>query len=115
PSDESEVAQPSATPWWRRVLSRRLPAAWAAALVAAAFGGGVLTAAALDGILPQRADGAVASEPAADGWRLFGRPRAKDAPRGGPAKPEGFAIWRTRIDSTGPEPRACIEMSRALD
>ncbi|MDX9997808.1 MAG: alpha-2-macroglobulin [Phenylobacterium sp.] len=115
PSDESEVAQPSATPWWRRALSRRLPAAWAAALVAAAFGGGVLTAAALDGVLPQRADGAVASESAAEGWRLFGRPRAKDAPRGGPAKPEGFAIWRTRVDSTGPEPRACIEMSRALD
>src|SRR5690606_6522045 len=113
-SDESGAAPPPA-PWWRRALSRRLPAVWALGLVAAAFGGGALTATALDGAFPGRGPAAVAGEPGGQGWSLFGKPRARDAARAGPSKPEGFAVWRSRIDSSGPEPKACIEMSRTLD
>jgi uncharacterized protein YfaS (alpha-2-macroglobulin family) len=111
----SEDSGATGAPWWRRMLARRFPAVWAAGLVLAAFGGGVLTAGALDGVLPGGAPAAVSGEPAAEGWSLFGRPRAKDARRPGPARPEGFAVWRSRIDSSGPDPKACIEMSRTLD
>lgn len=114
-SNESGTAQATSRPWWRRMLSRRLPAVWAVGLVAAAFGGGALTATALDGVLPDRGSDAVTGEPAGQGWSLFGKPRAKDARRAVPPRPEGFAVWRSRIDSSGPDPKACIEMSRTLD
>ncbi len=30
-------------------------------------------------------------------------------------KPDGFAIWKTRLDTSSPDPLACIEMTRDLD
>src|SRR6185503_12798490 len=48
-------------------------------------------------------------------WPFFGKPRSAKAKRAPIARPDGFAVWRTRIDTSGPEPKACIEMSRPLD
>ncbi|MBO9710349.1 MAG: alpha-2-macroglobulin family protein [Caulobacter sp.] len=59
--------------------------------------------------------GAEAEAPKGQAWSLFGKPRAAGAPRRGVPKPEGFAVWQTRIDSSGAEPLACIRMSKALD
>ncbi|OYX06102.1 MAG: alpha-2-macroglobulin [Caulobacter vibrioides] len=50
-----------------------------------------------------------------EAWSLFGKPRGANAPRRGIPKPEGFAVWQTRVDSSGPDPLACIRMSRDLD
>ena len=50
-----------------------------------------------------------------EAWSLFGKPRSANAPRRGIPKPEGFAVWQTRVDSSGPDPLACIRMSRDLD
>lgn len=46
---------------------------------------------------------------------MFGHPRAANARRAGPARPEGFAVWRQRVDTTGADPKACIELTRPLD
>src|SRR5690242_20070535 len=48
-------------------------------------------------------------------WSLFGHPRAVNASRRGAPRPEGFAVWRTRLDTSGGQPLACVEMSRPLD
>ncbi len=48
-------------------------------------------------------------------WALFGKPRDKGAARARIAKPDGFAYWRQRVDTSGPEPKACLEMTRPLD
>ncbi|KRA56170.1 alpha-2-macroglobulin [Caulobacter sp. Root655] len=56
-----------------------------------------------------------ATAPKGQAWSLFGKPRAAGAPRRGIPKPEGFAVWQSRIDSTGAAPMACIRMSKALD
>ncbi|ATC33783.1 alpha-2-macroglobulin family protein [Caulobacter vibrioides] len=50
-----------------------------------------------------------------EAWSLFGKPRGANAPRRGIPKPEGFAVWQTRVDSSGPDPLACIRMSQDLD
>ena len=50
-----------------------------------------------------------------EAWSLFGKPRSANAPRRGIPRPEGFAVWQTRVDSSGPDPLACIRMSRDLD
>lgn len=50
-----------------------------------------------------------------EAWSLFGKPRSANAPRRGIPKPEDFAVWQTRVDSSGPDPLACIRMSRDLD
>ncbi|MBA4793536.1 MAG: alpha-2-macroglobulin family protein [Phenylobacterium sp.] len=113
----SEPAPPR-PPWWRRLGDRvthgKTPAILAAVLVVAAFGGGFLTAKGVDGIrlLPPNVAGADGD---GGGWSLFGKPRSADAPRRGAPKPEGFAVWRTRVDTSGPQPRACVEMTRPLD
>ncbi len=132
PSDETptegQPATPEATgpadiapprpPWWRRLGERvthgKTPAILAAVLVVAAFGGGFLTAKGVDGIrlLPPNVAGV---DGAGDGWSLFGKPRSAYAPRRGAPKPEGFAVWRTRVDASGVQPRACVEMTRPLD
>jgi uncharacterized protein YfaS (alpha-2-macroglobulin family) len=46
---------------------------------------------------------------------MFGHPRDANAPRAGIAKPEGFAVWRQRVDTGGDNARACVEFTRALD
>jgi hypothetical protein len=91
-------------------MDRRLAAALAAVVVA--FGGGFLLAKGLDGTLFRRP---APGQPAAAFWTMFGHPRAAGAPRHGELKPASFAIWRTRLDTSGPDPLACIEMSRDLD
>ncbi|HQR90456.1 MAG TPA: hypothetical protein PLH31_14585, partial [Caulobacter sp.] len=59
---------------------------------------------------------AVASAPVkGQAWSLFGKPRSANAPRRGIPKPEGFAVWQSRIDSSGADPMACVRMSKALD
>src|SRR3569833_3288130 len=45
----------------------------------------------------------------------FGHPRGATAPRRGVPKPEGFAPWRQVVDSSGADPRACVEFTRPLD
>src|ERR1700723_3244544 len=90
-------------------MDRRLVAAIAAVVVA--FGGGFLFARGVGGEL-------VTSSGAAQTlayWPYFGHPRAAGAPRQGEAKPDGFAIWKTRLDTSGPDPLACVEMTRDLD
>ena len=87
---------------------RRGVAALAAGALALGFGGGFLAAR----IVPQtHAPGAAPGFT----WPFFGHPRAANAPRAGVQKPEGFAIWTTRVDTSGPEPRSCVRMTRPLD
>src|ERR1700754_2788294 len=87
----------------------------AAALLAAGFGGGYVTARLMgphaeSSTAPQAAPAASAFD-----WPFFGKPRAADAPRAAVQKPAGFAVWTTRLDTAGGSPRACIRMSMALD
>ncbi|CAN5321322.1 alpha-2-macroglobulin [soil metagenome] len=58
---------------------------------------------------------AVGEAPKGQAWSLFGKPRGANAPRRGIPKPEGFAVWQSRIDSSGAEPMACVRMSKPLD
>jgi alpha-2-macroglobulin len=90
-------------------MDRRLVAAIAAVVVA--FGGGFLFARGVDGKLFTSAGAAQALAY----WPYFGHPRAAGAPRAGEVKPAGFAIWKTRLDTSAADPLACIEMSRDLD
>jgi uncharacterized protein YfaS (alpha-2-macroglobulin family) len=93
---------------------------WAAglAILALGFGIGFVAARGVDSFALQRAGRgasvAQASNGGAEIWNLFGHPRAADAPRRGLARPDGFAVWKTRLDSSGADPVACIEMSRPL-
>ncbi len=87
-----------------------LAGAVAAALVLG-FGGGLLAAK-----LVGRHGGAnVATADAGLPWGMFGHPRAAGAPRAGQPKPDGFAVWTTRIDTSGAQPLACVRMTRPLD
>jgi len=111
-SDETpgEAVKPS---WLTRMTAGRAGPALAIAVVAAAFGGGYVTAKATGGLFGPKSTAAASDHGV--GWSLFGKPRSANAARRGPAKPEGFAVWRSRIDTSRPEPQACIEMSRPLD
>src|SRR5580698_3194885 len=86
---------------------------WAAVIgvVIVAFGGGFLVAKGLDGTLFGHAQ---AGDKAAF-WSMFGHPRDAGAPRAGEQKPDGFAIWKTRLDTSKADPRACIRLTRDLD
>lgn len=103
---------PSSGGWLDRLKATRAPGLIAAGVILAAFGGGFLTAKGIEGLgKPQVA----AVEPGAQGWSLFGKPRGANAPRRGIPKPEGFAVWRSRIDTSKAEPMACVELTRPLD
>ncbi len=91
-------------------MNRTLVAAVIAALVAG-FGGGYLAARGFEG----RAGAHGPLTPGASIWAMFGKPRSADAPRRGIPKPEGFAVWRTRLDTSGGAPLACVQFSRPLD
>ena len=85
----------------------------AIALLVVGFGVGYLTAWLAPG--KPSGGGAAASSTSGFAWSLFGKPRAADAPRAAPEKPDGFAVWTSRLDVTGSGPRACIRLSRPLD
>jgi len=134
PSDDAETAasapeptpEPAAgkTPFWHPWRDRAVGAwnepafdwlkkpAGALTLVAvvAAFGGGMLAGKALT----PHASSKGATEQASN-WPEFGKPRGANARRAAEARPEGFAVWKNRVDTSGPEPKACIQMSRPLD
>ena len=78
------------------------------AAFAAGFGLARLTAA------PPATPSAQAAKAGAP-WSLFGKPRAADAPRAAPRKPDGFTVWTSRLDAKGSAPSACIRMTRGLD
>lgn len=82
-----------------------------AAVVAVSFGGGYLTAR----VLPAHDGAGRASTEGGFRWPGFGRLRDANAPRPGAKKPANFGVWRTRTDTSGAEPLACIQMSRPLD
>jgi uncharacterized protein YfaS (alpha-2-macroglobulin family) len=74
------------------------------------FGGGYLTA--------KVAGSHAHSGAAADtgfSWPFFAKPRAANAPRQGVRKPDGFAVWTTRIDASHADPISCVRMTRLLD
>ncbi len=77
--------------------------------VVVAFGAGVV----IGKMSPSRPPGA-APEQGFD-WPLFGKPRAAGAVRPAVPKPDGFAVWTTRIDTSQTQPLACVRMTRELD
>ncbi|HEY5071390.1 MAG TPA: alpha-2-macroglobulin [Caulobacteraceae bacterium] len=94
-------------------MNRNLAAAAIAALVVG-FGGGFLAAKGFDGAFAPRGFGPGATQ-GGTLWSLFGKLRAAGAPRRGVPKPEGFAVWKSRLDTSGAQPLACIQLTRALD
>ena len=88
----------------------------AAAVLISGFCVGFLTAKATNGHA-NSGGSAVVSSDALNGpaTGLFGKPRDKNAPRAGDVKPDGFAVWKTRLDLSGNSPKACITFSKPLD
>lgn len=76
--------------------------------VAVAFGTGFITAK----VLPSHPKPGVEQ---GFEWPFFGKPRAASAGRPGAVKPDGFAVWTTRVDTSRPDPQACIRLTRPLD
>ena len=98
-------------------MNRTLIAAAIAAL-AIGFGGGFLAANGLpNGLFGNPGQTTTGNVQAAHGqpWSLFGHPRSSTAPRRGIPRPEGFTVWRTRLDTSGGQSLACVEMSGPLD
>src|SRR5689334_2031823 len=100
-SEPGETKRSDAAGLWKRFHVVII----AAVALALGFGGGFLIAKPN----PQNPE---ASGP---NWPFFGKPRAANAKRAAPKRPDGFAVWTSRIDTSGPEPRACIRMSKPLD
>jgi len=101
---------------WR---ANKVLAVIAAGMLLAGFGGGFLVAKVTDGG-PQRATLDAEGKPVRGGlfdqWTSrFGRPRAANAPRAGLLKPAGFAVWKQYVDTSGPDPKACVEFTKPLD
>jgi uncharacterized protein YfaS (alpha-2-macroglobulin family) len=94
-------------------MNRKLVAVWTAALLGAFAVGFGLAKWTDAGPGPAAQTHAADSETSA--WRSFGHPRAADAPRPAVPRPEGFAVWNTRLDTSGAQPLACIQMTRPLD
>lgn len=114
PAPPAEPRPPRWRRWREKMGQGRNPALLAGALIVLAFGGGFITARGVEGLrIPTPA--VLQGDQAGGGWSLFGRPRAADAPRRGVPKPEGFAVWRTRVDTSQVQPRACIELTEPLD
>jgi uncharacterized protein YfaS (alpha-2-macroglobulin family) len=83
----------------------------AVALVVVGFAAGFLTS---NLFSPHRSSAAQVGASAVD-WPFFGKPRAAGAPRALPRKPDGFAVWTSRLDAKAPGASACVRMSRPLD
>lgn len=101
---------------WR---ANKVLALAAAGILLAGFGGGFLVARAVDGgghrATVDARGNPIPQKGLFSGWNMFGKPRSASAPRAPMVKPAGFAVWRQRIDTTGPNPRACVEFTRPLD
>jgi uncharacterized protein YfaS (alpha-2-macroglobulin family) len=98
--------------WWKE---RPLLVGVAAALVVG-FGGGFVVAKTLDHLPRSSAVGGKTSGKTGGFFGVrFGHPRDAHARRAGLPKPEGFAVWRQRVDTSGADPKACIELTRLLD
>ncbi len=93
--------------------NRKILAAAVAAALVVGFGVGFLTA--LTGARHVAQPGNVAAVDTGLPWPFFGHPRAAGARRAAPPKPAGFAVWKTRVDTTRSQPLACIQFSRPLD
>lgn len=91
--------------------SRRAILAIAGLALAFGYGGGYLTARLLPG--PRAVGTAASAQPFH--WPFFGQPRAAGAPRPVGARPDGFAVWKTRIDTSGADPISCVTLTRPLD
>jgi uncharacterized protein YfaS (alpha-2-macroglobulin family) len=91
-------------------IGRRTVFAVGLTLLALGFGVGFLTAR-----LGSPKAGATSASSAGFAWPFFGKVRGADAPRAAPARPDGFAVWTSRLDLAPSGPRACIRMSRPLD
>ena len=98
---------------WARLRRGRFIGAIAAGAIVAAFGGGYLTAKVVG--VGTTTTSVMRAEPGAAGWSLFGKPRGAGAARRGVPKPDGFAVWRSRIDTSQAEPQACVELTKPLD
>jgi uncharacterized protein YfaS (alpha-2-macroglobulin family) len=96
-------------------MDRKLVIAAVAAVALVGFGSGAGTMRWMDRHLIGGAAGSVASSDAGLPWPFFGHPRATGAPRASAPKPSGFAFWRSRIDTSNPDPVACAELTRPLD
>ncbi|HYF22899.1 MAG TPA: alpha-2-macroglobulin [Caulobacteraceae bacterium] len=89
-------------------LKNRALVLGAVGVLAVGFGGGFLAAKASENLrFPSFFQSA--------GWTPVGKARGADAKRRGLPKPEGFAVWRQRVDTSGANPRACVEFTRPLD
>jgi uncharacterized protein YfaS (alpha-2-macroglobulin family) len=109
-----EGGNSSKTSRWAGLLKSPLVAVGAVALLVG-FGGGFAASKVSDLGWFGGKSAVTAAAPKGEAWSLFGKPRSANAPRRGIPKPEGFAVWQSRIDSTGAAPMACIRMSKALD
>ena len=94
--------------------NQKILAAAVAGALLLGFGSGFLFA--KGGRAPHAATAAnVAREETGFLWPFFGHPRSADAPRAGIKKPDGFAVWTHRIDTSHAQPVACVRMTRPLD
>lgn len=112
PPHRSEPREPGFDGFIKRLRARRMSGVTAVAVAFLTFLGGYGAAKGLDSLHHAPAG---AHEPGGFDWNLFGKPRDANAPRRGIPKPEGFAVWRTRIDTSKAEPMACVELTRPLD
>ena len=94
--------------------NQKILAAAVAAALLAGFGSGFIFGKGAGG-RHAGSEASVAREETGFRWPLFGHPRSADARRAAAQKPAGFAVWRTRIDSSHAQPVACVQMSRPLD
>ncbi len=77
---------------------------------------GILFAGLFGGFALAKASESIHLSPGGSGpFGLFGHPRDAHAPRAGLPKPEGFAVWRQRVDTSGANPKACVEFTEPLD
>lgn len=95
---------------WLKQKPWAAPAAAAVAALIIGFAGGFLVRGAA---VPAEGPRATAEKPLFGG--LFGKPRAAGAPRAGPPRPDGFAVWRQRLDVREADAKACVEFTRPLD
>jgi hypothetical protein len=99
-------------------MDRRLLVAAAVAIGALGFGGGALTMRLADShLLAGRSSDPASASSAGQGfaWPFFGKLRSVSAVRAAAPKPDGFAVWKQRMDTGKPEPAGCIELTRPLD